>query len=563
MALPPTAPKFISVPVADAPAPVAAVSGAKADLAPLDLVILTCDFDWNENTHTLCDAAVGAGVRAEVICFENLEGETLGDRLSRLHETMGEWLASGKIQPSTIVYVDLHGGPVGEFDGMGDFYDARPDLKAFHDSLLDEPEGKPATDNRSSLFAFSAAGVEIPGFMLDSALRHSTQSNGKIQSDFKGLIVWSACHARHMAPDLMNSGGENLLLAGNKPVLSGDSEDCMLEMIALIGSHKREGRTPLSGREYWMHLRNVSGEHIAYVQDNSVEISKVLEFGHSEPVLGQQSSRASEQARRVLEAKLSHGSAKALQAVFDKYGKDQFSDLRSHDLFAVLALDDQASDDELRKKIDILGQNGFGLPNDIDGAKAYLDCCVRTENIGLLSAWLQSLILQSQGRLLVDAIDAFTSPDDDELKRDLRELLAEHPGIARPWLELSLQARPPEVRLAIERYLKSSVDDESRTAIEANFCVASGAVCLLNLIYNAFERDKDLREADALMPAALALPSPSGVRSYLNVLLQESLNQAGRGDLLRILDQHGITEVDEANYRESVAYFSYKLPWLT
>lgn len=563
MALPPTAPKFISMPVAEAPSPVATVSDENADLAPLDLVILTCDFDWNQNARTLCDAAASAGVHAEVICFEDLEGETTGDRLSRLHETIGEWLASGKIHPSTIVYVDLHGGPVDEFDCMADYYEARPDLKAFHDSLLDEPEGKPATANRSSLFAFRAADVDIPGFMLDSALRHSTHSNGRIQSDFKGLIVWSACHARQMAPDLKNSGGENLLLAGNKPVLSSDSEDCMLEMIELIGSCKREGCAPLSGRDHWMHLRNVSGEHIAYVQDDSVEISKVLEFGHSEPVLGERNSRAGEQARRVLEAKLAHGSAKALQAVFDKYGKDRFCDLGSATLFEMLALDDQASDNELQKKIDILGQNGFGLPNDIDGAKAYLDCCVRTQNISLLSAWLQSLFDQSNRHLLVDAIDALASPDDDELKGDLRELLVEHPGIAQQWLELSLQARPPEVRLAMERYLKNSVDDESRSVIEANFCVASSAVCLLNLIYNAFERDRDLREADALMPAALALPTPSRVRSYLNVLLRESLNQAKSGDLLRILGKYGITEVDEAKYGESVAYFSYKLPWLT
>jgi hypothetical protein len=59
-----------------------------------------------------------------------------------------------------------------------------------------------------------------------------------------------------------------------------------------------------------------------------------------------------------------------------------------------------------------------------------------------------------------------------------------------------------------------------------------------------------------------SMAAPFRVRSYLNALLRESLTRTESDDLLRVLDKHGISEANEANYRESGACFSYKLPWL-
>jgi hypothetical protein len=42
---------------------------------------------------------------------------------------------------------------------------------------------------------------------------------------------------------------------------------------------------------------------------------------------------------------------------------------------------------------------------------------------------------------------------------------------------------------------------------------------------------------------------PFRVRSYLNALLRESLTRTESDDLLRVLDKHGISEANEANYR--------------
>ncbi len=562
MSLPPTTSLLTPARAVDSPAPVEPVAGGGAEVTPLDLVIFTCDFDWNENTDTLCDAAGRAGIDAEVVSFEGLTGHTPGERLACLHKITGEWLASGKLTPSTVVYVDLHGGPADEFDGLPDYFEARPDLKAFHQSLGDASAQCEAASDHPSLFVFSAVDQEFPGFMLDRALRHASPSNGSLQSDFRGLIVWGACHARDLSPNLMNSGGENLLLAGKKPVLSTDSEDCMLEVIDLLGARKREAQPPLSGRDYWMHLRNVSGEHIAFVQESSVEISKVLEAGHSEPVLHLRTGRASGQARRVLDAKLAHGSAKALQAVFDQYGTDAFSGLGDEDLFPVLALDAQSTDEEFQKKLDVLARHGFGLRNDVRSMQAFLSACIETQNARMLSTGLRARTHPAPGRLLLDAIDALIESTDTELTSHLYELLAENTEIAQQWFSLIQQARPPEIRRAIERRLTNASGEDTRAEQQIRFCVSGSAACLLNLLYDAFERDRDLSAAESLLPHAAEFPKPSRLASYLNTLLQHSLTQFEQADLRGLLGRHGITEVDEADYASTAQYFSYKLPWL-
>lgn len=68
-----------------------------------------------------------------------------------------------------------------------------------------------------------------------------------------------------------------------------------------------------------MLLRNVSGEHVSYVGDSKLEISKLLRSGHSEPVLTT-GGGITPHAIRILFAKIKHGSAASVRKVIDTWG---------------------------------------------------------------------------------------------------------------------------------------------------------------------------------------------------------------------------------------------------
>lgn len=542
MALPPSSALPPQLPPVESTAPVTPVAGKRPDVTPVDLLIFTSEEDWKDEADTLCDAAGQIAVTTEVIFAEDLNGWSTGDKLASLRRLIGKWLDSGKIQPSTVIYVSLHGG---------------------QDNAGNEPGTGSANAAREGAYGFSAerGNLEFPGEMLVSALRHASPSGSPSAPDFTGLIVWGACRARKMAEVLQASGGENILLAGNKPVQSADGEACMLEVIDLIGARKREGQPPLSGRDYWMRLRNISGEHIAYVQDASTEIHKVLASGHGEPTLTSRTGRSANQPRRILEAKLMHGSPKAVQAVFDKYGKDQFSGLSRAEIYASLAMDAASDAARLREKMAVLEKHGFGFPRNTNELMDYLEQCVKHSNLTMLS-----VLLQSDGeplaRLLPQAIRGLAGFNTIHVLLNLRELLSDHRDVAQQWLSVYIRAQPPAIGTAIDRYLKHTADDRSRPHITANLCLAGHDRCLMNLLRNAFELNHDLGEAESLMPLANAVPKPSLVHSYLNVLLQNSMMRTDGVDIQKMLARHGIEKIDSEDFHSNFDKFTNFLPWI-
>lgn len=291
MALPPASLRPALVTTVESAAPVAPPADKSAEVTPVDLLIFTSEDDWEAETDELREAAAKCAVETEVLFAENLPGWSVEDKLASLSKTLGEWLDNGKIHASTVIYVSLHG-----------------DEEAVRDA-----DSTDATGEARYVFTAADDNLRFPGVALASALRHLPSSAGTLQQDFRGLILWGACQVRKMEAALQSCAGENILLGANKNVLSADSEDCVLDVIDLMGARKRDGLPSLTGRDYWMHLRNVSGEHIAYVQDSSTEIHKVLAFGSGEPTLTSRTGRSAEQPQRILRAKLSHGSPKALQ----------------------------------------------------------------------------------------------------------------------------------------------------------------------------------------------------------------------------------------------------------
>lgn len=542
MALPPSSALPPQLPPVEAAAPVAPVAGKGPDVTPIDLLIFTSEEDWEDEADNLRDAAGQHAVNAEVLFAEDLEGRSAEDKLASLYETIGEWLRNGKLQPSTVIYVSLHGGM---------------------DNEDSDADTSPTSAASQASYGFSAddSNLEFPGERLVSALRHASPSGGSQAPDFAGLIIWAACRARKLAPVLQASGGENIILAGNKPVQSTDAEDCMLDVIDQIGARKRDGQPPLSGRDYWMHLRNVSGEHIAFVQDTSTEIHKVLSSGHSEPTLQSRTGRSAGQPLRILEAKVIHGSPKAVRAVFDTFGKDQFSELSRAAVYASLALDTFSSAEGWREKMAVLEKNGFGFPRTPDELRDYLSQCAEHKNVLMLSE-----LLQSQGellaRLLPTVIEDMAGKKEMHLLQGLGKIFSENESVALQWLSAHAQSQPPAIRTAIDRYLKHTAGHRERPYLTAQLCLAGHDRCLMNLLRHAFELNRDLVEAESLMPVALAIPKPSQVHSYLNVLLQNSMMRTDGVEIQKMLARHGIEKIDDEDFFSNFDKFTNFLPWI-
>lgn len=534
MAIPPVSTRSTQVPPVESTAPITPPAARNVDPSPLDLLIFTSEEDWENEADRLLEAASKIFVNAEVVFAEHLAGNTVEDKLASLHKMIGEGLRSGEIHSSTVMYVSLHG----------------------HEEILPDTSGHHAASQTAFVFSADDEHLNFPGATLVSALRHASSSQGNLQPDFRGLILWGSCGVRKMAPTLQACGGENILLAGNKSLVNTDSEDCLLDVIDLIGARKRESLPSLTGRDYWTHLRNVSGEHIAYVQEATTEIHKVLASGSSEPVLRTRSGRSANQPQRILDAKLVHGSPKAMQAFFDTYDKESFSEISRLDIYSSLALDKSSDAETLRAKMAVLEKNDLGFPRTQLELLEYLTCCARSSNVLMLSLLLQ-LHTEQLSILLPDASDQIAKSIPG-----LTELFVQNEDIAQQWLSVVVKTQPPDIGRAIQRYLTETLSDAERPGISNHLCLANRDLRLMNLLRNAFELKPDWREAEALMPFTLSLPEPSQVHSYLNVLLERSLMSADGIEIQKMLARYGIKKVDYQDFFSSANRFTHDLRWI-
>jgi hypothetical protein len=472
MSLPPISAVPPQIPLAEPSAPVTSVAGKDAGSVPLDMVIITCEIDFRDETDRLRKEAATASVNAEVISVGWLPGQSSAAKLASLSKTIVAMRASGKINEATICWVSLHGG-------------------------ADTDSADTASHGVYCLSAMKG-GLKFSDEQLVSAIRHGSSPGDVPQPEFHGLIVWSSCEARKMEATLKAGGGENITLAGNKVVTGEDGDACMLEVFDLIAARKREGLPPLTGRDYWMHLQNVSGEHIAYVQDDSTEIHKVLATGAGEPVLTSRGGRSADQPLRILEAKVSHGSAKAVQAVFDKFGIDAFRKVTRTDIYSLLGLDSYHDAEGLLAKINVLEKYGYGFPRNSTELMDYLSLSTQSGNARMVAVLLQSQT-KDLAQMLCELVEQIaTGPKD--LRRDLEELFAQRKDILQQWFSVYREGLPPEIGRALDRYLKVTVRDSERADITIRVCLADRDTCLMNLLRNAVELNTDFAEAESLMP---------------------------------------------------------------
>lgn len=505
MSISPSLPRLPQVPAVALAAPVT-LANHSSQIQPLDLLLITCESDFPDTVNLLSEEASRTQINFEVIQIEKLEGSTAGQKLASLHHRIGELVASGRLHASSATCVALHGGTraIATDVTNEEFIRQHPDLADFASSIgqelgeesTDESDNEPGeSETFTHFFSACKESLAFPSLLLLDSARHCTMAGDKLQPDYLGPIFIASCAGGSLI-NCITTGGDYVLLNGKKNGLASDGDECMLEVINMMAERRRQNMQPFTGRDYWMQLRNVSGEHIAYVGETSTEIYKVLAFGHCEPVITLRNSQAAGQAVRLLHAKLAHGSPKALQAVFDRYKEGELGELDANECLSSLAFDTYRGRDELQEKIGILGARGLHLPNDADSMTEVLEAAIACKNLVLLGILLtlddggarpQALLQSAKGCV-------FAQPETAAKLQALCEFQPLLKPLVSDWLNESIDAAksgdltnyfdvsgapyfaqflfdrfaiglPLAIRLALSRHLKIATKDKHRSEI--------------------------------------------------------------------------------------------------
>ncbi len=505
------------------PAAIALSKDTDTPQKPLDLLIVTSRSDFYGEAAQLLDEAARKGLQAEVQYVEDLDGSNEGEQLVDLSRKMGILKAGGRLRDSTACYVSLHGEMNTQFSSWEQMCDRRSDLADFvhylyrkdpasaarpdddlaasertplafgseSDSENDDQDS--TTDDSSSPdrppIHFLSGGQNQSDFPTDLfclALRHAQIINGECMPAYQGPVILGSCHAGQLAESLSTLGGAYLMLAGTKPGFSSDMTECMLEAIDMMAEQKRQSSEPLTAVDYWKRFAQISGEHIACIQDAQLLVHKPAE--QPEPVPPVPGSRAVEHPERVLKAKLMHGSAKSVEAVFDMFGRQRFARYPATKIFESLVQDTTSPRETLRDKLQLLADNGFGLPDNATALAEIIEDCLRENNAGLLLAILQA----DGGGALPDALRNAVAPCLDKT--------------AVPPKLQSLCLQVPELGQAVGRWLVEGI-----AALQANRRLGLGLTAYPHLLELAF------RERCAALPEATG----QAIRLFTDKLSQQ------------------------------------------
>ncbi|MCM0043421.1 MAG: hypothetical protein NBV65_02190 [Burkholderiaceae bacterium] len=315
-----------SGPPSDAAAQAAGVSSVAQDVAavkPLDFLLITSRIDFERSCKQFVDACGRAAVEGEIVFIEDLPGNAAGDKLAALHRKNAALHRSGRLSASTIKIALLHGG-------MG-VPAAHPDLVRFRQDYLGDPATSPSTP-AAETHTMSAANdtISFPTELMDAALRATSIIDGQARAEFRDTVIFGACGSAMFREAASKTGGSYVFGSGKKSVYVRDFDAGLSALVDAQARRARENLPPLSGRDCWMLMSNVSGEHVSYVAGDSMEIHKILQSGFSEPVLSARTAAGDGNDRRVqgirtLYAKISHGSANSVSRVIARWGPDLLS----------------------------------------------------------------------------------------------------------------------------------------------------------------------------------------------------------------------------------------------
>lgn len=597
---------------ATAPGSVNFPAQTTAPVLPLDLLIVTSRADFHQEATQLLACAHDQALQADTLFIEDLEGSNDGERLQDLHRKMGLLRASGKLPDSAATYVTLHGTKSFRFGSPQELYQHRPHLGEFirflgdddgastvpSDDAPDRIPGRPQETGESSLSESDGDSCDdddsdsgtpgrlplhfltrndgqfrFPSDLFCLALRQARRVEGTCTSGYQGVIFLSSCYAGQLAGQLGSQGGGYLILSGKKTGIAIDAADCMREAIDLMAERKRQPESSLTARDYWLRLRHVSGEHIACVMDRESRVHKPLE--HSEPLLALVSGRSAVQPQRVLEAKLAHGSARALQAVFDKYGKQRLSHLSPDLMFRLLAFDEASDPIEITCKLRVLENQGIPLLEASTDVGRWIRQVIGQDNLVMLAAMLS---YRKDGQLpeavLASMPDCLFDLDDMDTPNALQALCGQYPELEelvtawlidgvdwlharqRPalrmehqpyFLDLAFAARcyrlPAELCNAISRHGAKTVQryrmDYVAESDRSSF-VHDPGLWLNHALCRALIDWHDSNEAEALIAVASLLDSPIILKDTLDIAYRYGKAQ-GQANMIQFLRAHGFS----------------------
>ena len=309
---------------------VASVADDAGVTASLDFLLITSRVDFDRSYKQFMDECDQAGVHADTLFVEDLPGRTAGEKLASLHQISASWNANGKVVSSTIKVELLHGRiDVEPADlSLGLFRQAHLGIRETQRRSGQESPAASSAPAKIHMMTGAAGKLVFPTDLFDIALRATVVNDGQTNAGFVGTIVYSACGSGVFRDTAKQSEGSYVIASGKKSVFTEDFNAGLRALVRDQGNRKRHGSPPLSARDCWNLLRDQSGEHVALVGNDAIEINKVLKSGHSEPAINVRSEpidqkrpeEISDQAIRTLLAKIDHGSAKSVQQVIDRWG---------------------------------------------------------------------------------------------------------------------------------------------------------------------------------------------------------------------------------------------------
>lgn len=431
----PASPGIIEVNAAPSIVPVAT---AQSPVRPLDLLIITSRTDFHESADLLGKEASQAGLAADTLFIEDLDGDSASEKLAQLRKAIGKYLEEGRLQPTTVTSISLHGGLI----KLGDATTAD----------TDEP-------GVVHCFGNAEMTLRLPSALVCLAVRQLDTGDDPAQAAYPGLLFIASCYAGGMPEQFLPDSGEVILLTGKKASLTSDGDDCMRQAVALMADRRQRGLSAPSGRDYWNHLRNVSGEHIRYANADEVALHKVLDWKPSEPMLRCRTGDMQPTAVRIVEAKLAHGSPAALKAALDLHGDACRAGLTPATCLEILGADRDRNEAELTGKIRVLEQAGLVSLSDPAQMALLLEHAIDAGNQRLLGYLLArpadgrprpAALLEAARILVANAADSAARLEKycekhAELKSSVIDWLAEHVAAnktAAPGHRLNCEAIP-------------------------------------------------------------------------------------------------------------------------
>ena len=498
------------------PSPTDIPQNKQAATSPLDFMLVTSRADFESVGRKFNEECKAGGVIGTVVYMEDLPGNTINEKLERLQQVNASWQSKGFIAQSTIKAVLLH----------GDSVSLAPSTKA---------------DAGRHLMSISTPNLTFSTEAFDAAMRDITSKDGERSVGFSGTVIYDSCRVGSMRQAFKNSGGSYLLLAGMKNALAGDGVTCISDLIQESGRRKRENSAPLTGRECWLRASQLSGEHVAYIKGDVLEVCKVITADQASSP-DETKLPAAEKIFHSVLAKLRHGATATVQRLFELWGPDairkaiQSCQDSDFDMLLVVGRTDR----ELIEKLQLLEQIGLGIPDAPDQLRACMLAAISHSREKLLSVLFQQCASGTRRLTPATFLDGLKAAPDaqttlaklcDEyphLKQDFKDFMQSHANPQQhplPFANLSPDLRRIAMAPSVEGLPQWLTDELVDYSVVPAGPSGQSATQVAFQVWQTLIGQKRFGDAHELLSVAL-WNAPDDMRSTLRERLPDVFTEA-------------------------------------